>query len=220
MPYSFEAIEVAKQDLLDKQGLQNAYIRAFAWRGSEMMAISAQHNKIHVAIAAWEWPSYFSPEIRRKGIALDISRWRRPPPESAPFAAKAAGLYMICTLAKHEAENKGFNDALMPDYRGFISEATGANVFFIKDGALHTPLPDCFLNGITRQTVIRLAKEKNIPVIERHIHFDELKTFSECFLTGSAAEVTPVSRIGEQEFTPGDLTLSLASLYDAAVNSG
>ncbi len=217
IPFTVEQIERAKAELLLRQSLKDAYLRVFAWRGSEMMAISAQKNKIHVAVAAWEWPSYFSAEQKKAGLRLDISKWRRPPPDSAPYAAKAAGLYMICTLSKHEAERKGYQDALMPDYRGFVSEATGANVFFVRDGALHTPTPDCFLNGITRQTIIELAKAENIAVIERHIRFDELNTFEECFLTGSAAEVTPVSQISDVNFSQSRLTERMSHLYNAAV---
>jgi branched-chain amino acid aminotransferase len=219
MPYNLETLENVKYELLKKQNLTDAYIRVFAWRGSEMMAISAQQTKTHIAVAAWAWPSYFSLEQKKKGLRLDISKWKRPSPESAPFDAKAAGLYMICTLSKHQAERDGYTDALMADYRGYISEATGANIFFVKDGALHTPLPDCFLNGITRQTVIELSRSKGITVIERHITFDELATFEQCFLTGSAAEITPVSEIKGHFFTVGDFVMNLASDYDALVRA-
>jgi len=219
IPFSAQQLEEAKYELLKRQNLKNAYIRAFAWRGSEMMAISAQQTKTHVAIAAWEWPSYFSLEQKKKGLRLDIAQWKRPSPESAPFDAKAAGLYMICTLSKHHAERAGYTDALMADYRGYIAEATGANIFFVKDNALHTPLADCFLNGITRQTVIALAKSKNIPVIERHIRFEELPDFEQCFLTGSAAEITPVSEIKGHFFTVGDFVLDLAQAYDELVRA-
>lgn len=219
MPVSIEELETAKYELLARQNLKNAYIRAFAWRGSEMMAISAQQTKTHVAIAAWEWPSYFSLEQKKKGLRLDIASWKRPAPDSAPFAAKAAGLYMICTLSKHHAERAGYTDALMADYRGYIAEATGANIFFVKDGALHTPLADCFLNGITRQTVIALAESKGIPVIERHIRFEELPDFEQCFLTGSAAEITPVSEIKGHMFMVGDLVLGLSTDYEALVRA-
>jgi branched-chain amino acid aminotransferase len=178
-----------------------------------MMAVSAQTTTIHVAIATWAWPSYFSPEEKLKGIRLDISEWRRPAPDTAPTQAKAAGLYMICTVSKHAAEAKGYADALMYDYRGFVAEATGANVFFIKDGEIHTPLPDCFLNGLTRQSVIAIAKERQLKVIERHIMPDEMSDFEECFLTGSAAEVTPVREIGPYSFKPGALTEQLMNAY-------
>lgn len=219
MPYSIEELEKIKYELLAKQNLTDAYIRAFAWRGSEMMAISAQQTKTNVAIAAWAWPSYFSVEQKKKGLKLDIAQWKRPSPESAPYEAKAAGLYMICTLSKHKAERNGFTDALMADYRGYVAEATGANIFFVKDGTLHTPLPDCFLNGITRQTVIQLAKAKGIEVIERHIMFEELPEFEQCFLTGSAAEITPVSQIKEITYQVGDFVMNLAADYDALVRA-
>lgn len=217
--YSIEELEAVKYEILKLQNLENAYVRVFAWRGSEMMAVSAQHNKIHVGVAAWAWPSYFSMEQRKKGIRLDIAKWKRPSPETAPFDAKAAGLYMICTLSKHISERDGYTDSLMLDYRGYIAEATAANIFFLKDGALHTPKPDCFLNGITRQTVISLAEKKNIPVIERHITLDELPNFEGCFVTGTAAEITPVSEIKGNHFDVGELILGLASDYDALVRS-
>ena len=178
------------------------------------MAVSAQTTKIHVAVAAWAWPSYFDPAEKLKGIRLDISQWRRPAPDTAPTQAKAAGLYMICTISKHAAEAKGYADALMFDYRGLVAEATGANVFFIKDGVLHTPIPDCFLNGITRQSVIApIAKARGVKVVERHIQPEEMTEFSECFITGSAAEVTPVSEIGPYRFKPGSLTETLMNAY-------
>jgi branched-chain amino acid aminotransferase len=217
IPYDAAAINAACRELLARTGLKDAYLRPVAWRGSEMMGVSAQHNTIHLAIAAWEWPSYFDPEQRRRGIRLDISDWHRPDPKTAPSTAKAAGLYMICTLSKHAAENKGYADALMLDWRGRVAEATGANVFFVKDGKLHTPEADCFLNGITRKTVIELARNRQIPVIERAIMPEELSTFEECFLTGTAAEVTPVAEIGPYRFTPGDITLTLMDDYAAAV---
>lgn len=217
IPFTVAEINEACNQTCAKNGLTDAYVRPIAWRGTEMMAVSAQATKIHVAIAAWAWPSYFSPEERKKGIRLTWARYRRPSPETEPVHAKAAGLYMICTVSKHIAEKEGFTDAMMLDYRGYIAESTGSNVFFIRDGVIHTPLPDCFLNGITRQTVIRMAREKGFEVIERHILPEELSTFSECFVTGSAAEVTPVGSIGEYSFTPGNLTLSLADDYSRMV---
>jgi len=217
IPYTIEEINQACRDTLEKQGLKDAYVRPVAWRGSEMMGVSAQNNKINVAIAIWEWPSYFAPEERLKGIRLDRAQYRRPDPATIPCFAKAAGLYMICTLSKHAAEANGYADALMLDWRGHVAEATGANVFFIKDGKIHTPTPDCFLNGITRQTVIELAKERQIEVIERTIMPEEMADFEECFLTGTAAEVTPVSEIGEFTFTPGQITKNLMEDYDKAV---
>jgi branched-chain amino acid aminotransferase len=178
-----------------------------------MIGVSAQNTKIHVAIAVWDWPSYFSPEERAKGLRMCWAKYKRPSPETEPVHAKATGLYMICTISKHAAEKDGFTDAMMLDYRGYIAESTGSNVFFIKDGAIHTPTPDCFLNGITRRTVIRLAKEKGFEVIERHIKPEELAGFTECFVVGTAAEVTPVSQIGEYSFTPGNISLSLMDDY-------
>ncbi len=217
IPYSEEEISAACLEACAVQGYTDAYIRPVVYRGSEMMAVAAQSTRIHVAIAAWQWPSYFDAETKMKGIRLDVSDWRRPAPDTAPTAAKAAGLYMICTMSKHNAEAKGYADAMMLDYRGFVAEATGANIFFVKDGVLHTPKPDCFLNGITRQSVMALAKLRQIPVIERHIHPEELTGFSECFLTGSAAEVTPVSEIGSWRFTPGEISRTLLTDYSADV---
>ena len=219
IPYTVEEINQACIDTLEKQGLKDAYVRPVAWRGSEMMGVSAQSNKINVAIAIWEWPSYFAPEERLKGIRLDRAHYRRPDPATIPCFAKAAGLYMICTLSKHAAEEKGYADALMLDWRGHVAEATGANVFFIKDGVIHTPTPDCFLNGITRQTVIELAKARQIEVVERTILPEEMADFEECFLTGTAAEVTPVSEIGEYTFTPGQISKFLMEDYDKAVHA-
>ena len=219
IPMSNEEVDAAKRAVLAANKINDGYVRAFCWRGSEMMAISAQQTKTHVAIAAWEWPSYFDPETKMRGITLDIAKWKRPSPESAPVHAKAAGLYMICTLSKHEAEKKGFQDALMLDYRGYVAEATGANVFFIDEGGtLHTPIPDCFLNGITRQTVIRLAESLQMKVVERHLKPEELDAMKECFLTGTAAEVTPVARIGDYSFTPSDACRQLVTAYDDLVN--
>ena len=202
IPYSADEIDSACNEIIKIQKIENGYVRPIAWRGSEMMAISAQKNKIHFAVAAWEWGSYFDPKSGEKGISLDISKWRRPDPKTIPWDTKASGLYMICTLSKHEAEKKGFNDSLMLDYKGDIAEATGANIFFVdkSESELHTPLPDNFLDGITRRTIIDLAKKLNIKVIERKIKLDELKNFSGCFLTGTAAEVTPVSKIDDVNF--------------------
>lgn len=220
IPFTQDEINAACIAACEVQGIKDGYVRPVAFRGSEMMAVSAQMTKIHVAIACWPWPSYFSPEEKLKGIRLDISRWRRPAPDTEPVHAKAAGLYMICTISKHEAEAKGYADALMFDYRGLVAEATGANVFFVKDGSLHTPIPDCFLNGITRQSVIAIAKERRIPVIERHIKPEEMADFSECFLTGSAAEVTPVSEIGPYRFKPGAISATLMNAYADEVRGG
>ncbi len=220
LPVTDQEMDAIKAEVLKVNNISDGYVRAFCWRGSEMMAISAQHTKIHVAVAAWQWPSYFDPETKMKGIALDIADWKRPAAESAPVHAKAAGLYMICTLSKHAAEKKGFQDALMLDYRGYVAEATGANVFFLmEDGKLHTPVADCFLNGITRQTVITLAQDAGIEVVERHIKPEEMKQATECFLTGTAAEVTPVSRVQDYTFAPGDTTRMLVERYFELVNS-
>ncbi|WP_420414171.1 branched-chain amino acid aminotransferase [Roseibium sp.] len=217
IPWTAEQINVAKEETLARMNLTDAYLRPVAWRGSEMMGISAQKNTIHLAIAAWEWPSYFAPEERLKGIRLDMADYRRPDPKTAPFKAKAAGLYMICTISKHAAEAKGYTDALMLDWRGQVAEATGANVFFIKDGKIHTPTPDCFLNGITRQTVIGLARDRGIEVVERVIMPDELPSFEQCFVTGTAAEVTPVSEIAGNTYEVGEIIKTLMEDYDAAV---
>ncbi|MEQ9333718.1 branched-chain amino acid aminotransferase [Thalassobaculum sp.] len=220
IPYSAEQIEAAKRAVIDSMGIVDGYVRPVAWRGSEMMGVSAQHNRIHLAIAAWEWPSYFDPEAKMKGIKLALSSWRRPAPDTAPVHAKAAGLYMICTLSKHKAERDGFHDALMLDYRGLVAEATGANVFFVmKDGRIHTPVPDCFLDGITRRTVIELAKSLGYEVVERQIRPEEMADARECFLTGTAAEVTPVGSIAQYGFTPGDITRALVEGYDALVRA-
>ena len=218
IPFTDEEIIAAKEALLEASGLTDAYLRPVAWRGSEMMAVAAQHATTHVAIAVWEWPSYFDPETKMKGISLDIASWRRPAPETAPVHAKAAGLYMICTLSKHEAEKNGFTDSLMLDYRGYVAEATGANIFFLMDdGRLHTPEPDCFLDGITRQTVVRIAESMGMEVVCRHIKPEELADVRECFLTGTAAEVTPVSKIGEHNYNPGALSRSIMESYAALV---
>lgn len=217
IPYTVAEIDQACKDTCAKNGLTDAYVRPIAWRGSEMIGVSAQQTKIHVAIAVWEWPSYFSPEERAKGIRMCWAKYKRPSPETEPVHAKATGLYMICTISKHAAEKDGYADAMMLDYRGYVAEATGANVFFVKDGVLHTPKPDCFLDGITRRTVIAIAKDKGIEVVERHIQKEELATFTECFIVGTAAEVTPVSEIGEFRFTPGKLSLDLMDTYAALV---
>ncbi|MFB0952423.1 MAG: branched-chain amino acid aminotransferase [Rhodospirillales bacterium] len=218
IPYSIEEIDAASNAVCEANGITNGYIRPIAWRGSEMMGVSAQDNRINVAIAAWEWPSYFSPELRMQGIKLQISKWKRPSPETEPVHAKAAGLYMICTLSKHTAEAEGFQDALMLDWRGQIAEATGANIFFLmSDGKIHTPTPDCFLDGITRRTVIDLARARGIEVVERAIMPEEMADASECFLTGTAAEVTPVGSIAEYSFTPGDISRQLMEDYDKKV---
>ncbi len=217
IPYTMDEIDTACKELLKRQGLKDAYVRPVAWRGSEMMGVSAQITRINVAIAIWEWPSYFDAQQRLKGIRLDMAKWRRPDPATAPCEAKAAGLYMICTLSKHAAERAGYADALMLDYRGQVAEATGANVFFVKDGELHTPTPDCFLNGITRQTVMGLARDRQIKINERAIMPEEMATFEECFIVGTAAEVTPVSEIGPYSFTVGDITTTLMNDYMNAV---
>lgn len=217
IPFTKDELNQAQIDAVAKGGVPDTYIRPVVWRGSEMMAISAQHTTIHVAIATWAMPSYFDPAEKLKGIKLDISKWRRPDPQTIPCHAKAAGLYMICTLSKHNAEAKGLTDSMMLDYRGYVAEATGANIFFIKDGEIHTPKPDCFLNGITRQTVVDIAKRRGITVHERHILPEELSSFEECFLTGTAAEVTPVSKIEDFTFTPGAISKTLMDDYTAEV---
>ena len=216
IPFSVEQIEEVKREALAKSGLDSAYVRAIAWRGSEMMGVSAQQNSIHLAVAVWHWGDYFADKM--KGIRMTHAQWRRPAPDTAPCHAKASGLYMICTLSKHAAERDGYADALMLDYRGQVAEATGANIFFVRDGALHTPTPDCFLNGLTRQTAIKLAKQRQLEVIERAIMPDELSTFSECFITGSAAEITPVSEIGAHTYKPGQISEALVNDYSALVN--
>lgn len=217
MSMSAEELDGIKEDIRIKNSIQDGYFRAFAWRGSEQMGISAQASKTHIACAAWEWPSYFSPEKREKGLKLKTSPWHRPAPDTAPVNSKAAGLYMICTLSKHAAEDEGYDDALMLDYRGYVAEATGANIFFIKDGAVVTPTPDCFLNGITRQTVIALCKELGIEIHERHINPSELADFEECFLTGTAAEVTAIGSIDQHQFTVGPTVRKIRDAYEELV---
>jgi branched-chain amino acid aminotransferase len=215
IPYSLAEIEKATREAVAAGGHKDAYVRPVAWRGSEQMGVSAQQTKIHLAIAAWEWPSYFSPEARLKGIRLAWADWRRPPGSAAPVHAKAAGLYMICTLSKHAAEAKGFDDALMLDWRGQLAETTGANVFLVMKGALHTPTPDCFLDGITRRAVIALAKARGIAVVERAIQPDELAKADEVFVTGTAAEVTPVGEIDGRRFTVGPIARQLMDDFTA-----
>ena len=214
IPYTLEQLNKACEEVVAAQKITNGYIRPIAYRGSEMIAVSAQHCTIHVCIATWEWPSYFSPEARAKGLRLCWADWKRPDPATAPTSAKAAGLYMICTLSKHAAETKGYNDAMMLDYRGYIAEATGANVFFIIDGKIHTPKPDCFLNGITRQTVISLAKARGLEVIERHIKPEELFQANEAFLTGTAAEITRIAEVEDYKFPENKIIQLLQADFD------
>jgi len=213
IPYTADEIDKACNEIIKIQKVKNGYVRPVAWRGSEMMAISAQRNKIHFAIATWEWGSYFDPKIKENGIKLNISKWRRPAPNTIPWDTKAAGLYMICTLSKHEAEKEGFNDALMLDHQDYVAEATGANIFFIDEKLkeIHTPTPDSFLDGITRRTIISIAEKKGFKINERKIKLNELKNFDACFLTGTAAEVTPVSQIGEYKFK---VTSSIGEFFD------
>ena len=213
IPFTVAEIDEACKATCAKNGLTDCYLRPIAWRGSESISVAAMNSKIHVAIAVWEWPSYFAPEEKAKGIRLTWAKYARPSPQMAPTASKAAGLYMICTISKHVAERAGYADAMMLDYRGYVAEATGANVFFVRDGALHTPTPDCFLDGITRRSVIELAKQKGFDVVERHILPEELATFSECFIVGTAAEVTPVAEVGQYTFKPGNISLSLMDDY-------
>jgi branched-chain amino acid aminotransferase len=217
IPYSVAEIDAAKQLVLERNNQKDAYVRPIAWRGSEQLGVSAEHNKIHLAIATWEWPSYFDPEQRRRGLRLDLAEYRRPDPRTAPCLAKAAGLYMICTVSKHRAERRGYADAMMLDWQDRVAECTGANIFFIQDGKIHTPTADCFLAGITRATAIALARRRNIEVIERRILPAELTSFSECFITGTAAEVTPVAEIADWKFTPGRITHQLMDDYTAEV---
>ncbi|MBI1249990.1 MAG: branched-chain amino acid aminotransferase [Alphaproteobacteria bacterium] len=213
IPYSVEEIDRAKAETVARTGLNSAYLRAIAWRGSEKMGVAAQNNRINLAIAAWHWGDYFKDKM--KGIRLTIAPWRRPAPDTAPCQAKAAGLYMICTLSKHAAEADGYQDALMMDWRGQVAEATGANIFFVRDGVLHTPIADCFLNGLTRQTVISLARRRGIEVIERAIWPNELASFSEAFLTGSAAEISPIGEIASIKYKPAKVTEQLMADFSA-----
>ncbi|HWF01425.1 MAG TPA: branched-chain amino acid aminotransferase [Caulobacteraceae bacterium] len=213
IPFTVAEIEEACKQTCRKNGFEDCYVRPIAWRGAETLSVAAQNSKIHVAIAAWEWPSYFDPEQKKRGIRLGWAKYRRPAPDTAPTESKAAGLNMICTVSKHAAERVGYADALMLDWRGYVAEATGANVFFVRDGVLHTPKPDCFLDGITRRSVMALARDKGFEVVERHILPEELASFSECFITGSAAEVTPVAEVGEYRFRPGNISLSLMDDY-------
>ncbi|MBN8648140.1 MAG: branched-chain amino acid aminotransferase [Caulobacterales bacterium] len=214
-PCTAEQIDDVKKEAMAKNGLENCYVRAVMWRGSEMMGVSAQSNTIHTAVAVWDWGNYYADKMT--GIRMGRAKWQRPAPNTAPHDAKAAGLYMICTLSKHAAEAEGYADALMLDYRGQVAEATSANIFFVQDGAIHTPTPDCFLNGITRQTVIKIAKEKGYEVVERKIEPEELGNFSECFTTGSAAEVTPVKEIAGIHYQPGRICEDLVVSYENLV---
>jgi branched-chain amino acid aminotransferase len=218
IPYSVPELDKAAREVVRANKLTDAYVRPIAWRGSEQMGVSAHHTKTNVAIAAWDWGSYFDPAARAKGLRLRFADYRRPDPRTAPTMSKAAGLYMICTIEKHKAEREGYNDALMLDWRGQIAEATGANIFFVQDGVLHTPTPDCFLDGITRRTVIGLARGRGLKVIERAIMPEELSGFSECFITGTAAEVTPVSEIGPYKFKIGDITRQLMDDFSALIH--
>jgi branched-chain amino acid aminotransferase len=218
VPASVAEIDAAKAEVLKRNYLVNGYVRAIAWRGSEMMGVAAQHNTIHLGIAAWDWPSYFDPAQRMKGIRLDIAEYRRPDPATAPALAKAAGLYMICTISKHRAERRGYADALMLDWQGRVAECTGANIFFVKNGAIHTPIADCFLAGITRATVMDLARRRGFEVIERRIMPAELGNFDESFITGTAAEVTPIGEIGPYSYKPGAVTAALVDAYTEEVN--
>ena len=219
IPYSVNELMKATRETVARQGYDDAYVRPVAWRGSEMMGVSAQTTRIHVAIAVWEWPSYFSPEARLRGIKLKTSNWRRPSPETAPVHAKAAGLYMICTLSKHAAEADGYDDALMLDWRGQVAETTGANIFLVKNDRIHTPVPDCFLDGITRQTVIELARHRGIEVVERVVMPEELMQADEVFVTGTAAEVTPVGLIDDCSFQVGSVSRALLEDYDKLVRA-
>ena len=215
LPYSAAELDRIKSEVVRANGLGDCYVRPVAWRGSEMMAVAAQNATINVAVAVWAWPSMFDMATKMNGIRLDIAQWRRPDPATAPCQAKAAGLYMICTLSKHAAERKGYADAMMLDWQGRVAECTGANIFFTKHGAIHTPIADCFLDGITRRTVIDLARRRGLELIERRIMPEELDGFEECFVTGTAAEVTPVREVGPHRFTPGAISRQLIEDYTA-----
>ena len=219
LPYSVDELLAAKEAVLAANGGGDVYVRPIAWRGSEMMAVAAQNATVHVAIACWAWPSMFDVEQKMRGIRLDVAEYRRPDPLTAPCHSKAAGLYMICTISKHRAERRGYADALMLDWQGRVAECTGANVFFARDGALHTPIADCFLDGITRRTIIDLARRRGIAVEERRIMPGEIEDFDECFICGTGAEVTPVSEIGPHRFTPGAISRTLLDAYSAAVRA-
>ena len=219
IPYTVDEIEAAKQAVLTANGLTDAYVRAVAWRGAgEDMGVASKRNPVRMAVAAWTWGNYYG-DAKMKGAKLDIAKWKRPSPETAPSHAKAAGLYMICTMSKHAAEAKGCSDAMMFDYRGYVAEATGANIFFVKDGEVHTPMPDCFLNGLTRQTVIGMLQDRQIKVHERHIMPEELEGFEQCWLTGTAAEVTPVGQIGDYNFEVGAITREMSEAYEKLVRA-
>lgn len=219
VPYTADEIDAAKDAMLQANGWTDAYVRVIAWRGSgEDMGVSARRNPVRLAVAGWEWGNYYG-EAKTKGARLDVAKWRRPSPETIPSEAKAAGLYMICTMSKHAAEAKGCSDAMMLDYRGFVAEATGANIFFVRDGEVHTPLPDCFLNGLTRQAVIGMLRDRQVRVHERHILPGELESFEQCWLTGTAAEVTPVGSIGDWSFEVGAMTRDVAAAYERLVRS-
>ncbi len=218
IPFSVADLDRACRDVVAAMGISDGYVRPVSWRGTEMMGVSAQNNTIHLAVAAWEWPAYFSPEARLQGIRMQTSKWRRPAPETAPVMSKAAGLYMICTMSKHDAERDGYNDALMLDWRGRVAEATGANIFLVIDGCLHTPTPDCFLDGITRRTVMDLARARGYEIVERTIMPEDLADAQEVFITGTAAEVTPIAEIDDRKFQVGQITRQLIDDYDNLVN--
>ena len=219
IPWTVDEIEAAKYETMRANGLQDAYVRVLAWRGAgEDMGVSSARNPVRMAVAVWPWGNYYG-DAKTKGAKLDIAKWKRPSPETAPYTAKAAGLYMICTMSKHAAEAKGCSDAMMFDYRGYVAEATGANIFFVKDGEVHTPDPDCFLDGITRQTVLGMLKDRQIKVHERHIMPEELEGFEQCWLTGTAAEVTPVGSIGDYAFEVGKITQDIAEGYEKLVRA-